>query len=377
MELNTIFDKCIDNIITKNKSIYFVGKPISNTITILCVDDKTNEVYTYSNEWLFLIKKYYPSSSDIYNEVVATYNNITANKKLDLSYTNDNVIPFITSFSKGTIHGYSGLFYILNEYIKNIDQYKNYKIIVYKDSQQGLLDIVEYFVSKSILTNIIYISSDIQYLFNSVFFIPNKWHMYPHTFDTNFELNKLIDKYIVNENTNTKTNENICIIKSTTSDNRTTDGVVDINVINAFCSKNNLYFIEPTKYNEIELIRIINNAKLLVLSWGTVFLKNYIYISDKCEKIIVLIHSDFIPQYNGLVNNNEIVKKWKNADVIYHTTDKNLNVDILNTTSIHGGSIKTRSKPIYPKYWRSFTSTKKKKRYLRRKKSLRQLRTKK
>jgi hypothetical protein len=52
------------------------------------------------------------------------YHNIITTPNLNCCYADYNVIPFVTSFSKGTVHGYSGLFSILAQYIDNYDIYK-------------------------------------------------------------------------------------------------------------------------------------------------------------------------------------------------------------------------------------------------------------
>ena len=330
MDINNIYDYCVNDVTTINKTIYFIGNDEYNSLFTIAIDNDSHKIYMYSNEFLHLIKyKYTKNRNSLpYYNVVSYYKNITTYKSLDISYVDYNVIPFITSFSKGTVHGYSGLFFILNEYIENYNLYKNYKIIVYKDSQKGILDIINYFIDKNIITEqIIYIDSHIQYLFNSIKFIPNKWHTFPKN------LNKIdiIDKYIVNENNYLPLeNNHICIIKSSLSDNRTKDGIIDIETIISFCSKNKLLFLEPIKMNEIELINRVNEAQIFVTSWGTAFFKNYIYISNKCEKIIVLVIGNaFINQYNNFISLNVLQTKFKNAIISYHIVDKMLNINDL------------------------------------------------
>ena len=329
MEVSNLFDYCLDNVETQHKSIYFIGNVIGNSLFTISIDNTTNKIYTYSNEWLYLIKVYYPNGGHYY-DLVSHYHNIIRTKHLNCSYADYNVIPFITSFSKGTVHGYSGLFSILNEYIDNYDNYKDYKILVYLDSQQGLLDIINHFVDKNIINKeqIIYVYSNIQYLFNSIKFIPNKLHTYPYP-APDFKLD-LIDKYMIKENNYLPLkNDKVCIIKSSISQNATTIGVVNQEKIDAFCSKNNLICLEPSKMNEIELINRLNNSRIFVTSWGTTFFKNYVYISDKCEKIIVMVTPDFMGQYNSHVNCGCLLTRHKNASIFYHVVNTYLNNIIL------------------------------------------------
>jgi hypothetical protein len=327
MDKTNLFDYCLTDIITKNKTIYFVGNLIGgNSLFNISINNDTNQIYKYSNEWLYLLNHYYPSCG-IYDEFVNECNNTIESKNINYTFENENVIPFITSFSKGTIHGYSGLFFILTEYINNIHLYKDYKILVYIESQQGLLDIIHHFINKNIIDKekIVYISSNVHYLFNSIYFIPNSWHTYSHNSDLKLEL---IDRFIINQDIIYE-KERLCIIKSSISNNVTMDGIINIEVINNFCNKHNLHFIEPISINEIELINTIYSSRIFIASWGTAVFKNYVYLSDKCEKIIVLvIGENFINQYNNSVKNNDLLKKYKNAIFEYYITDENLNIDI-------------------------------------------------
>ena len=106
--------------------------------------------------------------------------------------------------------------------------------------------------------------------------------------------------------------------------------IVNINLIQNLCNIINFTFIELSLMNEINLIHIIHKSKILILSWGTVFMKNYIYISDHCEKIFVfVIGSDFITQYHCAINSNTLVTRFKNSKIIYHIVSENLdNVDL-------------------------------------------------
>ena len=120
MNAQNLFDYCSNEIITIHKTIYFIGDIIGNSLFTIAIDNTDHKIYSYSNEWLYLINYYYyhlTHPSYMYTKSVEYCNNIIQQKCIDFSYADYDVIPFITSFSKGTTHGYSGLFYILNEYI--------------------------------------------------------------------------------------------------------------------------------------------------------------------------------------------------------------------------------------------------------------------
>lgn len=138
MNIENLFDYCTDEIQSANKDkvTFVVDGSISfgNSLYTIAINNSNNKIYSHSNQWLSLIKHWYPHQRLIYQTIVDKYKMIILNNQKNSDYINEIVIPFITSFSSGTVHGYSGIFYILNEYINNLDAYKNYKILVYKDS---------------------------------------------------------------------------------------------------------------------------------------------------------------------------------------------------------------------------------------------------
>ena len=315
---DNLFDFC-DNIDNPTQNVYYSIKKDLIGNSLLCLGVYNNKILTLTNEWLYLIVMYYHTKVNIvtYNEIINYYNILTDSIKNNhnIVIIHENVIPLITSFSTGTVHGYSGLFYILMQYINNLELYKNYKILVYKNSQKGILDIINYFISDK---DIIYLDPENIYNFDSMLIIPNKYHTYSDL-EFNIKVSVFIQNNIINSLTiNKKTfliYPKICIIKSSISSNITQFGVFNNDDIVKFCTKYNLVNIEPTNYNEIELIQIINSCEYFITSYGTTFLKNFIYISDKCKKIIVLVYGDiFIKQYE---EEQHLLTQFKSATIEY------------------------------------------------------------
>jgi hypothetical protein len=317
---DNLFNFC-DNTDNPKQNVYYSIKKDLIGNSLLCLGVYNNKILTLTNEWLYLLIMHYNNkintSIATYNEIINYYNIITdsINNNHNIVIIHENVIPFITSFSTGTIHGYSGLFYTLMQYINHLELYKNYKILVYKNSQKGILDIINYFISDK---DIIYLDPENIYNFDSMLIIPNKYHAYSDL-EFNNKVSAFIQDNIINSLTiNKKTfliYPKICIIKSSISSNITQFGVFNNDDIINFCTKYNLVSIEPTNYNEIELIQIINSCEYFITSFGTTFLKNFIYISDKCKKIIVLVYGDmFIKQYEEEQN---LITQFKSAIIEY------------------------------------------------------------
>jgi hypothetical protein len=333
VNINNLFDFCDDSIQSTNV-LYTIGNLIGNSTVSLAIKHDNGKIMTYSSEWLYLIKCYYPNQ-EMYNQIINYYNKIR-NIKFPVKIINESTLSFITSFSTGTVHGYSGLYYMLCEYIDNYEKYKDFKILLYKNSQTGILNIIEHLCNKNIIdrNKIIYLDKNVIYHINNINFIPNIHHIF--NIDLAERTNRLIEKYIsvdrndlnyYNSLNLSKNTQNICIIKGTTSTNLTKDCIFQNNDIINFCNNWNLNLIEPNVLDEIHLIHYINQCKHLVISWGTSFLKNFVYISDNCERITVLVmdESIFLVQYKC----SPLLKKFKNAEIIYKIVNQNLIFNLL------------------------------------------------
>jgi hypothetical protein len=198
-----------------------------------------------------------------------------------------------------------------------------------------MFDIISHLVNKNIIdfNKIIMLDDNICYRFKSVYFIENKYHVFDKDFPDIIS-EQFIDKYIKSDRENEvymksfKILENLdrlLIIKGVNSVNLTGDGIFLNKDIEHFKNKMKLTLIEPGIIDEIKLIHIIQSCSIFVVSWGTSFFKNFIYISDKCKKIIVLIlqNSNFYNQY--LDHKPHLSTMYKNAQIEYIVTDSSLN----------------------------------------------------
>lgn len=324
----------MDNSIDCKNVLYYIGPQYGNSLLLLAINPINNLIYKYSNEWLYLIDVYYSKSRDQYNQLVQLYYHSINNKKKSLIIDSD-VISFITPFSLGTIHGYTGFFNAIIYYIKNIELFKDHKIIIYRRTQKGMIDIIKHLINKNIIDpkKIIILDNNIFYYFKSVYFVENKYHIFdkdlPDIISKDF-----IDKYIKPDSANQvyinslqlpSKLDRLLIIKGSNSVNITGDGIFLNNDILNFKNKMNLTQVEPGIVDEIKLIHIIQSCSIFVVSWGTSFFKNFIYISDKCKKIIVLIlqNSNFYNQYVDQIPH--LPKVYKNAQIKYIVTESSLN----------------------------------------------------
>ena len=228
------------------------------------------------------------------------YNANKANECKNKIYINENVISFITKWSIGTLHGYLDIFVCIFCYLKDFDKLKSYKILVYKNANQGILDIINHLCHINVIdkSKIIYIEPDKVYKIKSVnIYRSYKREDYWPNDKFNEDIRMLISKYFINKidylNPINYFIENVAIIKDSSgpSVSGKNDGF-NKNDINLFCKKYNYTLVRPEDTNEVTLINILNNCKNFAASWGTASLKNTVYLSENRKSINILVHKN-------------------------------------------------------------------------------------
>jgi hypothetical protein len=190
-------------------------------------------------------------------------------------------------------------------YFENIKKYYNKKILIYKNTQQGILDIIYYFIEKN---NIIQIEEKQLYKLKSISFIPIKNHtfLFKDTDDENIYSNSKIYNFILNniiiKSSYEKPLYNYVYILKTNQDNKYIK-INDVNQIDFSILKimddKNIIDISPNKTaSEIEIMILLNNCKVFICSFGSSFYKNFIYLSNNCKLIIVFYNDNTLSQLN-------------------------------------------------------------------------------
>jgi hypothetical protein len=303
LELNNLFN-FVDFENTYNDFYYHIGHMVGNSLLTLGIS-ADNKIIGYSNEFLYLLKFYYElekRQDGIYDFIVKYYRTINSLINDKLIEIDEEVLILITSFSTGTIHGYAGLYYMLIEYKK---KYNGKKIAIFKYSQKGILDIIYHVIPKS---DIIELDDHQLYKIKKGQFIKNEWHFHSRDSITDFLKENLInesDKY------NEYIGKKICIIKNSRSQNLTSVGVIKHNDALTYANNNGYLLMEPSEFNEIDLINILYRCRDIVFTWGTAFFKNMAYLSRECEIVKCLITHDFMHQYYDYHNYGKEIKYYK------------------------------------------------------------------
>jgi len=236
---------------------------------------------------------------------------------------------------------------MLLHYIDNYESYKNHRVVIYRNSQDGIIQLVENFIKRNVFdrNKIIILDPDVVYHFSSAIIIPNKAHIFDGTIPFQ-SFRDMMAKYIVYDDdkfhSELQSNpyfislqydnlDNLCLMKTNNSSNITSDGVIDNNVVKKFCQDNKLVLLEQSVINdEVLMANIIYRCKIFVVSWGTAFFKNMPYVSDRCEKIIVIVNGGtFHSQYTRAISDGSIPRQHCQTPISYHVVDgNNINCNI-------------------------------------------------
>ena len=347
INISNIYDYSINKKVVED-CFYIIGENNSgNSKTILGIKD--NKIIINSNEWLYLLNKMYYNTVpwlwvyEKYQDIVNKYKDVI--QRTHTVNINESVVSLITTFCIGTAHGYSGLFCLLRDYLKN---HIGKKIIIYKNSQKGILDII-YHIFKIIYYKedfrkyIIVLDHNIVYKIKEIIFINNEHHtyfyvetvsnddpvIYKKSADFRQDVTNILSTYIYPTlNTNqyytnliksTSINPYICIFKSTNTQNLTNSNIIPFHDILNFCNKYDAIFINPSDYNEIDVIGILFYCKKFSTMFNNCFHKNFIYIGNNCTEINVYVFPDCMGEYTSA--KSSLITTFKNATINYIIQD--------------------------------------------------------
>jgi hypothetical protein len=235
-------------------------------------------------------------------------------------FINEKVISLLTHFHTG-VHAFCGVFSIITNIFEKFEKRNEYKICINKNLQKGIKEIIELFFEKD---KIIFLENDVLYRFEEVVIVPNSLHSYFENEKLTYKISKFIIDSVLKNSEQIETYKKIAILKTESSSVTSNMGTLDLETSKKICQENGYKLIEPSEVGEINLIKYLQNCEQVLFSWGTTFVKNYPYISEKCKKIdVLIIGAAFSYEYNVVMNREILVNKYKNCVFQYH-----LNTDL-------------------------------------------------
>jgi hypothetical protein len=267
---------------------------------------KDNKPFCYDENKNFIINS---------NDSCYLFNGICNPPKIttDPIFFDLKVIPFLTHFHTG-VHAYSGVYSILYWFIKNNYNQQNYKIVVYENIQEGILEVLYELFNKD---DIFLLKPDTLYRFSEIRLIPNSLHSFFENYEMTYNISNIILTEKIKDNI-TNYPKKIAILKTSDESITSTNGVIDYNLAEKYCEDNGYVLLKPKILGEIKLINYINNCEEILFSWGTTLIKNFIYLSDnaKIAKVWV-VGKEFNYEYQNAMERNIICNKYKNCTFEY------------------------------------------------------------
>ncbi|EGB01790.1 hypothetical protein AURANDRAFT_69493, partial [Aureococcus anophagefferens] len=239
--VDTLFSRVDESLLAADDVLYRVDERGETHVEVLAVRERDRRGLAASNEWLSLLKKdyyddiakrrqfrpYFAAAAELYASLAAA--DAAAATPVDSA-----VVPLVTSFSTGTVHGFTGFWLIL-------------------------MDLV-----------------DRRAAGETILIVPCEWHSYwdaPPV--VALRLSAFVHRHFVDRGAPVPGNRTVAILK--TAAGSTSQGVLCPDRVAAILRKHRAELLDPAALGEIALINALAAATTLVVSWGTTSMKNYVY----------------------------------------------------------------------------------------------------
>lgn len=253
----------------------------------------------FINNFLFFNNNMYYanhfSNVNINNDIknVNSENNKRVKNKLStFNYENIYFDKAIILYSniKSVGHEFANIIHTI--YLININRLEDFDIIISDQILNlgtFLLSVIDKFIPKE---KIHYVNN------NQIINIKETYINFPTSFfKTKISIDFLIDNIKLVNDISIKY-DNVCLIKSTSSNNMQSSNRAFDNNYKEYFINNNFEIFDAEKFDVVTLFNIINNAKNIVLSWGCNSWINSTFV-NRNSNLMVLCHSKY---------NNEFVR---------------------------------------------------------------------
>jgi hypothetical protein len=222
---------------------------------------------------------------------------------------------FITYTCSNAGHMFSEIMYQI--YLYKTNKLDDYTLFITKelyDFNPFISSVIYFFFPKN-LVNIINEKTLIE--FNDSFVFRGS-----HTKNSN-SIDLIVNKLKI-ETTLIKTYNNICLIKTTETQNQNPQKAFN-HEYNELIKSKNYNIIIPEKYTITELFNIIYNSDNIIMSWGCCSYLNSIFVNEN-SNILVLCHKSYSNEYVayacGILDSVWFPKKCKNKYILYDLPSK-------------------------------------------------------
>ena len=150
LTVDNVLERCDDALTAADVLYRVVGRPHFNYLDVLAVRTQDRRCLAASNEWLSLLRRphYAGWGPGVrrrlhYAPVVELYARLAQEDAGAATVVDEAATPLITSFSRGTVHGFTDFWLILAAWCdRGATGRANRTLLVYEGSDRGMLDVV-------------------------------------------------------------------------------------------------------------------------------------------------------------------------------------------------------------------------------------------
>jgi hypothetical protein len=317
-----------------SSALYYVhNKTFSITLLVLGMQMEDQTALAQTNDFFHVAWMRENIKWVMYREISRLYRFLQVSIYVgSLHHIRKRVIPLVTSFSRGTVHGYTGLWHILMQYVNSGAALRDYWLLVFRKSQGGILQIIEHACTIKLMDRekLLYIDPGKVYRFDEMqmlwFYNHDLFRLLIKDPKACLRVSDFIHFHFVDVITGNRSqpasmeSDVVAVLKYQKSGSSLSKpGTLPEDVADRLVRLHNATLLEPEQMGEISLIRTIASCKALIVTWGTSFMKNFVYASDKCEQIVVYVYGDddFRNQYNMYLEAKTLPRRFRNAAIEY------------------------------------------------------------
>lgn len=212
--------------------------------------------------------------NELYNIILKSYQEIDCE---NCAYIKEKIILFNNTYSRGTTHAFVATYSYLYQYVTN--NYQD-RIAISEKAHKSVLELIEYIIPKD---KIFFLKDKTTYFFEDVKLLTNYGHYF--TPKAIYAAQYLFKNFYVKD---VEPYRKICSIKTEKNNNLTKLSFCTYQSALKFSKINGYTLLCPEDFNEVDWINYLYRAEEVVLSWGTSFTKNYIFLQN-CRKLTVLL----------------------------------------------------------------------------------------
>ena len=334
LTVDNVLERCDDALAAADVLYRVVGRPHFNYLDVLAVRARDRRCLAASNEWLSLLRRPYYAGWGPgvrrrlhYGPVVELYARLAQEDAGAATVVDEAATPLITSFSRGTVHGFTDFWLILAAWCdREATGRANRTLLVYDGSDRGMLDVVRAATDAGVLdgTRLRFLRPDVTYRFRSLEVLPSPAHTYWGAPVLARRVSDFVHRHFVRPDA-TPPGRAVAVLK--TRGGLTGQGVLAGDAVAKILRRHDAVLLDGAALGEIGLINALARAEIFVTSWGTAVMKNFVYLGENCTDIFVYHTKDFASQFSSGFS------RFRNAAIHYAAVEDTFPPAVPTTTN--------------------------------------------